>query len=1268
MGKNLRKIVAIASILAVTSNLTLSTAANATTNINNSNIYMNSNTTVNKVSTTELGKYKVELRAEAAKPTEILTDAAGNFEYTKSGNEITLVNYIGNSKEVKVEIAETFDDIPITAIAENTFKDCENIEVIVLSKAVTKINPNAFSGCKNLKEFKLIKTNGSYTCENGILYTNKDKDNVFELVKVPQALERETFIVPDNVNKLSNYAFEGCTKISTIEIPSSVTTIGGKELNSTSVNPYEKNCSTFSNCNLESINVAAENTEFSSVNGILFDKTIETDGKITQNKLIKAPQLAITTGEYTIPLSVTEIEDNAFQGCASLNSITLNAVKTIGDNAFDGCGLAEINFDTAVSSIGKYVFNNCKSLKKVGISRNLTEIGYGAFNNCPLLSTINVNPYNNYYTAINNILYRYETKTLKFPSTLPTTVGKTNETKTDIELDLGKGETKILLPNRGYERHHSVIDGKLKAYESETPNSNDGDLSKSMTDVDVYDDISAVIPYKVETRTWDVMTQSQSIDGEDIFTPVTVTDINAITPVKDLKTINLVLVRCPQAITEDVAQAALTNNAYNLTQIEAFAFQGCDEISTITIPDTINRIGGSSFKDCSRLSTVSFKTKPDAEYKIGSYAFSNCTSLQGIELPTTLAEINSYLFNNCSNIEKISMSSGIGHVENTAFDGCSKLTNFVTREFDGMEESKKNYIDDKGVLFATASKYTVGTEKAVPTILVKYPSGKVNEDGTIIENYVLPSTVTAIKAYAFRDSGKPTSIKIGNLKSVTLPNQDVYEEYNAFFEPKYNVFDDSDKTFISKKVKGDITDSQYFVGGEDEAGKTLRKVKVSATGAITIESNINAINKDAFNGLSANQINLSTKINSIREGAFDNLSGVQSYNVDPGNTRFESNTAGFENNANNDKKSIFEKSSETDKNNNSIYTLIKYPSGVTDSGYSTPIETTKISNKAFENCLFNNITLGKLVSEIQANSFSNCINLREINVAEGNTDYKSIDGILFTFDGKVLVKYPDAKTDVSYTLPDGVEKISKNAFSNNKNIKEVKSTNSNINVEDKAFEGTQVEKVSLINSPIETVTVTSIEVNKDTIKTAYTVGDDLDLTNSTIKATKDNGTTEDVKITSDIVSGYDKTKIGTQTLTVTYGSKTATFVINVVAVGDKDAVVSSISANKDTFKTEYNVGQDLDLTNSTIKVLKSNDTSTDVKVTSDMISGYDKFKATKQTITISYQGKQTTVEVAVVEPINTGDASNMMLAGSLATIAMAGLAFVSIRKKSEIEE
>lgn len=1210
------------------------------------------------------------MKAEAEKPTDLKIDAAGNFEYTVqySGNNasITLVNYIGSSKDVKID--EAFDNTPITAIAEDTFKDNKNIETIEFSQNITKINPNAFSGCINLKEFKLNKTNGSYTCDNGILYTNKDKENVRELVKVPQALERESFIIPDNVNKLSNYAFEGCTKISTIEIPSSVTIIGGKELNS----KYEKNCSTFSNCNLESINVDPANKNFSSVGGILFE-AIEKDGKQAPTKLIKAPQLAIE-GSYTIPITVTAIEDNAFQGCSNLKKITLSSVKTIGDNAFDGCGIGDIQFGDSVTSIGRYAFNNCESLDTVNISRELTEIKYGAFNNCPLLSTINVNPYNNYYTAIDNVLYRYETKTLKYPSTLPTTVNSVNISGAAIELDLGTGNKMTLQPNTEYERHFSVINDKL--YKYETPNINDVDQTVSRPwGEEFYKDTSAVVPYKKEGRTW--KTIKKSIEGA--YSEGEATDEDAITPVRDLKTINLVLVRCPQGITESAAQAALTNNDYNLTQIEAFAFQGCDNISKITIPDTINTIGGSSFKDCSKLSTVSFKTKQsDTNYQIGSYAFSNCTSLQGIELPTALAKIDSYVFNNCSNIEKISFFSGIDSVDNTAFDGCSKLGNFTARGFEGMAELEKNYIDVKGVLFDTRSQLSntpnidSTTKRVIPTTLVKYPSGKVNEDGTIIENYEIPSTINTIESYAFRDSGKPTAIKIGNLKSVTLPNQMVNVKNNAFFEPKYNIFDDAGKTFISKIIKGDITSNSYFVTGSDEAGTTLRKVKASATGKINIDTDINAINKDAFNGLSANQINLSTKINLIKEGAFDNCSGVQSYNVDPGNTRFESNAAGFENNANNVKKSIFEKSSETDKNNNSIYTLIKYPSGVTDSSYSTPINTTKISNKAFENCLFNNVTLGKLVSDVKATSFSNCINLQEIKVAEGNTDYKSIGGVLFTFDGKTLVKYPDAKTEVSYTLPDGVERISANAFSNNKSIKEVKSTDSNIITEDKAFEGTQVEKISKIDSPTDNVTVTSIEVNKDTIKTNYTVGDDLDLTNSTIKVTKTNGSTEDVKITSDIVSGYDKTKVGTQTLTVTYGAKTVTFIITVVAVGDKDAVVSSISANKDTFKTEYNVGQDLDLTNSTIKVLKSNNTSTDVKVTSDMISGYDKFKATKQTITISYQGKETTVEVTVVDPADkpspTGDASNMMLAGSLATIAMAGLAFVSIRKKSEIEE
>ena len=148
-----------------------------------------------------------------------------------------------------------------------------------------------------------------------------------------------------------------------------------------------------------------------------------------------------------------------------------------------------------------------------------------------------------------------------------------------------------------------------------------------------------------------------------------------------------------------------------------------------------------------------------------------------------------------------------------------------------------------------------------------------------------------------------------------------------------------------------------------------------------------------------------------------------------------------------------------------------------------------------------------------------------------------------------------------------------------------------------------------------------------TPKTSYNVNDLLDITDGEILVTRAVGEPETKEITKDMVTGFDSTKENTKlTLTVSYTengiTKTTTYDVSV-----KDSVESiSIKANPD--KTEYNYGEDLDLTGATISVVKGSGTI-EIPVTEDMVSGYDKEKLGEQTIKVTYGGEEATFKVTV---------------------------------------
>lgn len=225
----------------------------------------------------------------------------------------------------------------------------KEITAVVIESGVTSIGNCAFSGCSSLT----------------------------------------SVMIPDSVTRIGDKAFESCDSLTSVTIPKSVTSIG----------------IAFVICKkLSSIVIDVENANYTSINGIIFNKNctnllLYPAGK--KDSAYEVPAGVTSIGEYafyycssltsvTIPKGVTQIGECAFEGCSGLTSVTIpKGVTSINGGAFFGCSsLTSVTIPESVTSIGDYAFDGCRSLASVTIPEGVTSIGVSVFCGCSRLTSV----------------------------------------------------------------------------------------------------------------------------------------------------------------------------------------------------------------------------------------------------------------------------------------------------------------------------------------------------------------------------------------------------------------------------------------------------------------------------------------------------------------------------------------------------------------------------------------------------------------------------------------------------------------------------------------------------------------------------------------------------------------------------------------------------------------------------------------------------------------------------------------------------------------
>ena len=291
---------------------------------------------------------------------------AGNVSVPYGITSIGNAAFSGRSGLTSITIPDS-----VTSIREDAFEGCSGLTSVTIPNSVTSIG-DAFSGCNNITSATMPTI--------AIDYIPQDSLQTVVLTSGESIGDRAFYgctgltsiAIPNSVTSIGDYAFYDCTGLTSVTIPNSVTSIGQAAF---------YGCSSFESITLPFVGATKDgtsNTHFGYIFGA--SEYYYNDGYVPAS----LKEVIITGG--------TSIGGCAFYGCTGLTSVTIGSgVTSIGGSAFSGCsGLTSITIPDGVTSIGDYAFEDCAGLTSVTIGNGVTSIGYLAFCDCSGLTSVTI--------------------------------------------------------------------------------------------------------------------------------------------------------------------------------------------------------------------------------------------------------------------------------------------------------------------------------------------------------------------------------------------------------------------------------------------------------------------------------------------------------------------------------------------------------------------------------------------------------------------------------------------------------------------------------------------------------------------------------------------------------------------------------------------------------------------------------------------------------------------------------------------------------------
>ena len=753
---------------------------------------------------------------------------------------------------------------PTIKTTVSIFKGCTSLSSIVIPDKVKVIGQNMFDGCTNLQS---VTFPSNLTGIGLSAFLNCTSLGSVEFNPTGQiVIDREAFknctslssLSLNGVKELNVYAFQGCTSLTSVIVPASVTAATSSTGQSASLYPPMKGV--FKDCT--SLVTVVYNTTLDIMESMFENCTALESVKIAagvkniDDSAFKKCGSALPAGKYfnvefADGSQLATIGKSVFEGCSTLKSISLpdsvtkfsynkdSYTKSSTSNLFKDCtSLESFVVPAGLKIIAASVFENCTSLSDITLTANITDIGAKAFKNCGV-TEITVPSSVVSYGANLFEGSSLETVTLEGSANLGSSMFLNCTSLKNVTLNDGiqsigakafMGCTSLVgidLPEQLTTLGSTSLTSAAQVFEGCT----------SLFGITIPAGVKVIACQNFKDctslRTVEILGDNIQV-GRNAFQNCT--SLGFKVPEGGPLTINDGAVYSGTTLlyyfggaeqftvkdnTTKIAAYAFENNTTiknvilpdNALVIETYAFNGCTSLEEINL-QKVTEIGTYAFQKCSSLANVAF-----TQCKIGDNAFLECTGLLSVDL-TGVTTIGSNAFKKCTSLGVVDVPSTVTKLGGSAFADCT------------------------GLITATLN-LTTGSDSQTSWF----------NGCTSLESVTITGTLRVIGNRAFQ--------KCTSLKTVILP------ESLTTLGSGYGVFNDCtslESIVIPSKVTA--LSNSLFVG-------------CSALKALDIKGNITSIGRSTFSGCSSmtfRGVNFAS-VTSIDSSAFENCTGIVTFTV-----------------------------------------------------------------------------------------------------------------------------------------------------------------------------------------------------------------------------------------------------------------------------------------------------------------------------------------------------------------------------------------------------